>query len=229
MGTNGLALALGLAALLGTGKPWAAKPDADEKPAGPKQDERAGTAEQEPETKPESTDGQQQESRVSAETEPGWMDFELEGVHGFAGVALGPALMGDWYYGSSPTWHPGFLLALRGGVLFDHVELAAELAPVSMWWSFDAPSIFSFNLTIGGQLELAPHVFWPLRFGLGATAVNLPHDEAAMQGRLDLIGLIYQAGHVEIELDLLSARFSSEFQHFGLWSAPFALAGSYVF
>jgi hypothetical protein len=68
-----------------------------------------------------------------------------------------------------------------------------------------------------------------LRFGLGVTGVNAPHDSTYMQGRLDLVGLIYRYGHVLFELSLFSPRFSSELRHFGLWTVPFTLGASYVF
>jgi hypothetical protein len=162
-------------------------------------------------------------------TAGGWSDFALGGAHGFVGLALGPALTGDWFYGGSPTWHPGMLLALRGGILLDRIELALEFAPVSLWWSFERDPVLSFNVTIGGLVELTDHLYWPFRFGLGVTGVNAPHDETYMQARLDLAGIVYQYGHLLFELDLISVRFSSEFRDFGLWAVPFVLAASYVF
>jgi len=159
----------------------------------------------------------------------GWTDFALGGAHGFAGLGLGPALTGEWYYGNEPTWRAGMQLALRGGVLLDRMELALELAPDTLWWNLDRAPVLSFNVTIGGLIEIAPRLYWPLRFGLGVTGVNLPHDETCMQGRLDLVGLAYLYGHVLFELSLFSARFSSEFHHFGLWTVPFTISASYVF
>lgn len=159
----------------------------------------------------------------------GWSDFELGGAHGFGGLSLGPALTGDWYYGNEPTWRAGMLLALRGGVLLDRMELALELAPATLWWNLDRDPILSFNVTVGGLLEVAPRVYWPLRFGLGLAAVHLPHDETYLQGRLDLVGLAYLHGHVLFELSLFSVRFSSELHDFGLWTVPFTLSASYVF
>jgi hypothetical protein len=163
------------------------------------------------------------------EGEGGWSEFELGGAHGFAGLLLGPALTGEWYYGGEPTWRAGMLLALRGGILLDRVELALELAPATMWWSFARDPMLSFNVTVGSLVELADNVYWPLRFGLGVTGVNAPHDATYMQGRLDLVGLVYKYGHVLFELSLFSPRFSSELRHFGLWTVPFTLGASYVF
>jgi hypothetical protein len=176
-----------------------------------------------------STGGATDEPVEPTAAEGGWADFELGGAHGFAGLALGPALTGGWYYGGSPAWDAGLLLAVRGGVLLDRMELALELAPVTLWWNFDVSPVLSFTVTIGGLVEVAPHLYWPLRFGLGVTGVNVPHDDTYMQGRLDLVGLVYQYGHVLFELSLFSPRFSSEFHDFGLWTVPFTLSASYVF
>jgi hypothetical protein len=159
----------------------------------------------------------------------GWSAFALGGVHGFAGLALGPALTAGWTFGRSPEWGGGFLFALRGGVLLGRMEVAIEIAPGTLWRNLERSSVLSLNATMGGLLAVSPHTFWPLRFGLGVTGVKTPRDDTYMQGRLDLVGLVYQYGHMMFELSLFSPRFSSEFHHFGVWVVPFTLAATYAF
>jgi len=71
-------------------------------------------------------------------------------------------------------------------------------------------------------------VSWPLRFGLGLAALELPVTPVHMQGRLDLIGLVYQHGHLLFELDLPSIRFCSEFRTVGIWAWLFTISITYV-
>ena len=58
--------------------------------------------------------------------------------------------------------------------------------------------------------------------------VNTWNDEVFMQGRLDLIGIVYRWGHLLFEVDLPSIRFHSVFQHLGIWGWMFNLSVSYV-
>ena len=117
---------------------------------------------------------------------------------------------------------------IRGGLLLNRAELSVELAPVTWVQDFDLDPNLSFLVNIGGLLPLGENVYWPLRFGLGLAAVNMPYDEVYALGRLDLIGLCYQWGHLLFEINLPSVRFSSEFYRLGIWGWLFNLSASYV-
>ena len=156
----------------------------------------------------------------SATSEPAWEDFELDGTHPFVGLTIGPGASGWWPYAEKRVEvKPAFFFGLRGGVTFDQAELGFELAPVTWVPFFDQSPSLSFLVTIGGYPKLGEGVYWPLRFGLGLSALNTPDpaDKALMQGRVDLIGLAFQYGHLLFEIDLPSTRFHSEFQHYGIW------------
>jgi hypothetical protein len=157
-----------------------------------------------------------------------WTGFELGGTHLFGGLTFAPGLTGFWPYGGGVAVEAALLFGLRVGVLFDRVELAAELVPVTWWWRLGADPTLTFNLSVGGLLRVADRVHWPLRFGLGLAAVGTPTDEVYMLGRLDLIGLAYQYGHLLFELSLPSVRFSTEFQSLGIWAWLFNLSVTYV-
>lgn len=186
--------------------------------------------------------GEAGETTESPETGRRWADFELEGTHFFAGLTFAPGLTGFWPYGGGVDVWFGFLFSLRAGVLFGRTELSIELAPDSWVWDFDPAAhlyfsdhdwegnveSLSFLVNIGGLVRLADNLSWPLRFGLGLAALELPLTDVYMQGRLDLIGLAYQYGHLLFELNLPSIRFSSEFRNVGIWGWLFTLSVSYV-
>jgi len=157
-----------------------------------------------------------------------WAAFELSGTHAFAGVTFAPGVTGYWPYGGGVAVDAGFLFAVRGGVLFDRTELALEIAPVTWLWDFDAKPMLTLNVSIGGLVQVAGHVFWPLRFGLGFAAVNSPTEDVYMEGRLDLIGLAYQYGHLLFELSLPSVRYHTEFLQLGIWAWLFNISVAYV-
>lgn len=160
--------------------------------------------------------------------EPAWADYSIDGTHGFVGVGLGPGASGFWTYKQKVIAKPEFLFALRGGLLFDRAEIGIELAPVTWVPDFEGKPILSFLVSVGGLPALGEHVFWPLRFGLGLAGVNTPNDAVLMQGRVDLIGLAYQYGHLLFELDLPSTRFASDLKTYGIWSWVGNLAVSYL-
>jgi len=84
-------------------------------------------------------------------------------------------------------------------------------------------------VSIGGLVQLGDaDVYWPLRFGLGLSAVNTWNDEVFMQGRLDLIGIVYKWGHLLFEIDLPSIRFHSDLRNLGIWGWMFNLSVTYV-
>jgi hypothetical protein len=153
-----------------------------------------------------------------ATEEPSWTDFELDGTHAFVGLTLGPGMSGWWPYAEKHvSVEPAFFFGVRGGATFDHAELGFELAPMTWVRSFEVDPSVSFLVTIGGFPELGEHVYWPLRFGLGLSALNTPDGKVLMQGRVDLIGLAFQYGHLLFEIDLPSTRFHSEFANYGIW------------
>lgn len=159
----------------------------------------------------------------------GWSDFTLGGTHFFGGVTFAPGMTGFWDYGGPVEVHAGFMFALRLGMLFDRTELALELAPKTWIWDFDQDlSSLSFNVSIGGLVSVARQTYWPLRFGLGLTHGDLPLEEVYMQGRLDLIGLAFNYGHLLFEISLPSTRFHTEFKHVGIWAWLFNLSIYYI-
>lgn len=164
-----------------------------------------------------------------AEGEGGWSDFELQGPHFFAGISIGPGASGYWPYGGGVAVDAAMIFSIQLGVLFGRTELSLEISPMTWVQDFDADPIFSMLVSIGGLVQLGDaDVYWPLRFGLGLSAVNTWNDEVFMQGRLDLIGIVYKWGHLLFEVDLPSIRFHSEFQHLGIWGWMFNLSVTYV-
>jgi hypothetical protein len=162
-------------------------------------------------------------------TKTGWTDFELGGTRFFAGVTLAPGLTGFWNYGSSLSANAAFFFALRLGLMFDITELALEVAPNTWVRSFN-PDVNSFSLlaSIGGLIPVSRRAFWPMRFGLGFSAGNLPLQDVYMQGRLDIIGVGYQFGHLLFEVNLPSTRFHTEFRDIGIWAWLFTISVTYV-
>jgi hypothetical protein len=164
----------------------------------------------------------------------GWADFTLGGTRFFGGITLAPGMTGYWNYGGPVDVEPAFFFALRLGVLFEKTELALEIAPKTWVWDLDDPKrkSFSLNASIGGLIRVANHAYWPIRFGLGLTAGDLEtpnvQKNVYMQGRIDLIGIVYQYGHLLFEVNLPSTRFHSEFQNIGIWAWLFNLSVSYV-
>ena len=202
--------------------------------------ESAGEASDGDETGEGDGDEEQDESAGSGR----WADFRLGGTHFIGGLTFAPGLTGFWPYGGDlPVW-ASFFFALKAGVLFNRTELSVELAPVTWVWDFDPRNntssrvlghsyegnlnSLSFLVNIGGYIRLADNVYWPFRFGLGLSAHELPLENVYMQGRLDLIGIVYHYGHLMFELNLPSIRFHSEFQNIGIWGWLFTLTISYV-
>jgi hypothetical protein len=158
-----------------------------------------------------------------------WSDFELEGTHFFAGIVIGPGASGYWPYGGGVEVDGALLFSIVGGVLFGRTELSLEISPMTWVPDFDADPIFSLLVSVGGLVRLgSSDASWPLRFGLGLSAVNTWNDEVFMQGRLDLIGIVYRWGHLLFELDLPSIRFHSELERLGIWGWMFNIGVSYV-
>lgn len=162
------------------------------------------------------------------EWEPEWIDFQLEGVHAFVGLSGGAGVSGHWVYDQTFDTDRAGLFAIRGGVMFDAVELALELAPKTFWSVADRPGMLTFNVSIGGLPALGHGVHWPLRFGLGVTVPDWPGADPWIMARVDLIGIAYRIGHVVIELNLPSVRFQSDMEHYGIWGWVVNLGVNYV-
>jgi hypothetical protein len=162
------------------------------------------------------------------------VDFPLEGIHFVGGLTFAPGMSGYWLYGGGPVVEASFMFGLRVGVLFDTIELAAELAPVTWFWHLDHEPMLTFHVSVGGLIQVAGNVYWPMRFGLGLAAVNppsmqpYPQDDVFMLGRVDLIGLAYKYGHLLFEVSLPSVRFISEFRQLGVWGWMFNITISYI-
>jgi hypothetical protein len=158
-----------------------------------------------------------------------WKDFELQGTHFFGGFTIGPGMTGQWAYGGPVEVEGAFFFAFRLGVLLDRMELGLEISPRAWLWDFEPEkSSFSLNVSIGGYLEVADNAYWPLRFGLGFTTGDMTRKDVYMQGRLDIIGLVYQYGHLLFELNLPSTRFHSEMKEYGIWAWLFNISITYV-
>ena len=158
-----------------------------------------------------------------------WDEFVLTGAHPFLGLAVGPAVGGWWLFRQEQLdINPAFFFGFRGGAYFGRAELAFELAPVTWLPDFDGDPNLSFLVSIGGLPKLGDNVYWPLRFGLGLSALNLPDDQVFMQARLDLLGVAFQYGHLLFEVSLPSTRFHTDFDVHGVWGWVCAVSVSYV-
>lgn len=180
---------------------------------------KAGTSEESPAAAEEREDG----------ADVPWEDFSLEGTHMFAGLSVGPSVTGWWQFRAKQfDVMGGLFFGIRAGALFDRAEIALELAPVTWVPRFDGDPNLSFLVSVGGYPEIGEGVYWPLRFGLGLSAVDTPIEPVLMQGRLDLLGVAFQYGHLIFELSLPSARFHTEFDQLGIWGWLANLSVSYV-
>lgn len=160
---------------------------------------------------------------------PGWADFKLGGTHFFGGIILAPAMTGFWNYGGPVEVEAAFFFAFRLGVLFDRTELSLELSPAAWIWDFEPKrNSLTFLANIGALVKVSDRAYWPLRFGLGLTSGELPFDKVYMEGRVDLVGLAFQYGHLLFEVNLPSTRFHTEFKEVGIWAWLFNISVSYL-
>ena len=160
-----------------------------------------------------------------------WMSFQLEGTHLYAGISLAPGVsMGlDYDSGATSDSAGGFAFAFRFGALFGRTELGIEISPVATVVDFDARANFTLNGHVGYLVPLTQNLYWPLRFGVGFLAVNTARADALFQARADLIGLGYKLGHVLVEANLPTFRFTTDFDAGAVMTWGFNFSASYVF
>lgn len=149
-----------------------------------------------------------------------WVHFQLKGIHPFVGLMLGVGFLNGGYTASQGTlWGGGadgsFLLALRGGVLLDHHEIAIEIAPFTDFWdlSVGPGPAFEANVSYGYLVPLITKptagMSWPLRVGIGVLAGGSnTGGNAFFEVRADVIGLTFNTGHVLLELNAPSFRYA---------------------
>jgi hypothetical protein len=137
-----------------------------------------------------------------------WLSFELEGAHPFVGMTWlgGPAYILDPIDDVSGT----FFFALRGGVMLDKLELGIEFSPMTAL--YEGTTHLQFNGFVGYYIPIADNIYWPIRGGVGMVAVDLPADRVWLQVRADLVGVAFQVGHVIIDLNLPSFRFTTDIE-----------------
>jgi hypothetical protein len=101
--------------------------------------------------------------------------------------------------------------ALRGGVVLGRVELALEVVPDSLFVTLEGEQGVSVVATAGYLARLAPGLYWPVRGGIGVTFAGRAVFDGGLltapQIRLDVVGLVFQYGHVLFEFDLPSVRY----------------------
>ena len=165
----------------------------------------------------------------------GWSDFRIgEGAHPFVGIVLlpGMSLVHEYVFGTASDVEGAFLFGLKGGVLFGTTELAVEVSPMTYvpFTAGAADPVFQANFTVGSHLTLTDEIRWPLRFGVGVAAVNIPtRSDVAFLTRFDLLGLSFNYGHLLIDAHFPSFRFGTDFDQGGVFNWLFGVGASYVF
>jgi hypothetical protein len=160
-----------------------------------------------------------------------WTAFEIgKGMNPFVGITVagGPAmglLLGG---GGTSDVEGSFLFALRGGVVSGKTEFGIELSPMTFLYVTAADPSFQVNAFIGYYAQIADRLYWPLRIGAGMAAANTPGDRVFFQARADLVGVMYNVGHLMLELHAPTYRFATEFQDLGLFIWDVGLSASYA-
>lgn len=151
-----------------------------------------------------------------------WSSFSLDGVHAFVGIGGRAGPMYGLIDGRDATVAADRalatgLFALRGGLIIDEHELAIEVSPMTFAWIEGAAGpAFQMNATYGRLLPLhrseSLNVYWPLRVGAGLFTGNTS-DSVFFQARADVVGLLFQIGHVTIDVHAPSFRYA-------MWPSP---------
>jgi hypothetical protein len=172
----------------------------------------------------EETDTDAQTSESSA-----WSAFELGGLHPVVGVTLAPGVAGFVPFSGELRGEVAGLFAVRGGLLVDRTAIVAELAPATWIWDPD-PRRFTvtFSLAASHLFRLLDNLYWPIGGGLGVAANDIPITSAYFHVHLDVIGLVYQYGHLLFEVVLPSIRFDSDLQRNAIVGFMFCFSVSYV-
>jgi hypothetical protein len=135
-----------------------------------------------------------------------WKGFE--GLRGFGGITLGGGPTVASGLGLGTTTQGGFLFGLKGGILYDRVEVGAEISPVTflpLASVSGSKPVLQVNVYAGYHIKLAGPVSWPLRGGIGLEGVNT-NDQVFFQGRADLVGISALLGPVLLDLHAPSFR-----------------------
>lgn len=146
-----------------------------------------------------------------------------EGFEGFqphAGLVIGggPSTVVDG--GTSG----GFLFALKGGVLIDRIELGLELSPMTFLPIADFGGVvLQMNAYAGYHIPIYENFSWPLRGGIGFTAVN---NFDTFQARFDLVGISAVFGPVLLDVHAPSIRVFSDFDSATVLHFMFGIGGS---
>jgi hypothetical protein len=171
-----------------------------------------------------------------------WIQFRLEGIHGFVGLtwATGPVVLG--LSGNTKSGFNkadgGFLFALRGGAFIGRSQLTFEVSPFSYLYDHRAQGpAFQMNGSYAYFIPLKTTgnvlLHWPMRVGVGMMAGgDNTEARAYFQARADLVGLAVQIGHVMLEFHAPSFRyFATDYRgtqgHILTWLL--GLDASYVF
>lgn len=148
----------------------------------------------------------------------------FEGIQPHVGMALGggPTVAVS---GRGSGTVGGFLFALKGGVLIDRIELGLEFSPVTFLPAAELPDypVLQMNAYAGYHIPVYENFSWPLRGGLGFSAVNSP---AALELRFDLIGISALFGPVLLDLYLPSFRVFTDFDSGTVMHFMFGVGGS---
>jgi hypothetical protein len=173
---------------------------------------------------PQPSQGGKEEAKEEAKEDDGggleeWSAYPMfQGTTGFVGLAaMGGVGIVVPIGGKSVSDPEGtFLFAVRGGVLFDRIELALEVSPVTYYPFLEngVESNFQANASFGYHVPLADKLSWPLRAGVGIVAVNTPHDDVYFEGRVDAVGLSISHGHLLFDTHFPSFRLVTEFDKF---------------
>lgn len=160
----------------------------------------------------------------------GWMGFELgKGFHPFVGFIASPgfSIFINHNNGNLSSANPSMLFGFRGGLMFGTTELALEVSPFTYAPFLSSDVVFQANITIGDLLHVAGPVFWPLRFGAGVVAANVPGP--AFETRIDLLGVAFNIGHILVDVHAPSFRAFTDFDAYSVLSFDFGLGAAYVF
>ncbi len=139
--------------------------------------------------------------------EPGWMNFKFgKGVHGLVGWSIvgGPSGFIDTELGGFDYIAPSWAWELNLSLLMRRFEFGLHFSPVTFKMSeYEDDTQLSMLFTVGGYIPLTKRVSWPMRFGAGFVAVNVPVQP---QFEFDLIGAAIHVGHLTFEIEAPSFR-----------------------
>jgi hypothetical protein len=212
---------------------------------------RPSVVHEEPPTGP--SPEEEQAKKQSEAAWKAWNDFELSGVHAFAGITLGIGAVSGGFSGPrGSAWGSGadgaFDFAVRVGAFVNRHELAIQVSPFTYLWDLaNLGGISGAAVKVSGTYgyfipltQSGAHLYYPIRGGIGffMGGVNTA-DNVLFEARADLVGLGLRIGHVMLDLHAPSFRYAitnGRFPFYGgngvtqhLLSWVFGFDGSYVF